>query len=97
MTFSGAVMRYRVMSYVVGVFLITVFVCIPFQSVEKVIGPIHGVLYLVYLVTVVELVIRARIGLWRFVGMVVAGWVPGLAFVVERSVSRHLASGVARR
>ena len=33
---SGALLRYRVMAYVVGVMLIVVFVSIPFQAVEQV-------------------------------------------------------------
>ena len=34
--------RYRLMAWVVGTMLIAVFVAIPFQSVEKVIGPRSG-------------------------------------------------------
>jgi integral membrane protein len=97
MTASGALLRYRVMSYVVGTFLIAVFICIPFQSVEEVIGPIHGFLYLLYLVTVLEVMIRMRVGLWTFIGMVCAGWCPGVAFVVERIVRRRLTPQVAGR
>jgi integral membrane protein len=83
--------RYRVMAWVVGTMLIAVFVAIPFQSVEKVIGPLHGVLYIVYLATVVNMLIVYRLGFWYFVGMVVAGWCPFVSFVVERLVSRRLA------
>jgi integral membrane protein len=91
---SDALWRYRIMSYVVGVMLILVFATIPFQSIDAVLGPIHGGLYLVYLATVVNLLFRYRIGLWSFVGMVVAGWCPFLAFVVERRVTRRLTSEV---
>jgi integral membrane protein len=59
--------------------------------VEKVIGPLHGVLYIVYLATVVNMLIVYRLGFWYFVGMVVAGWCPFVSFVVERLVSRRLA------
>ncbi len=53
---NGALLRYRIMAYIVGVMLIVVFVSIPFQSVEKVVGFVHGMLYLLYLVTVLDLV-----------------------------------------
>jgi integral membrane protein len=83
------------MAWVVGTMLIAVFVAIPFQSVEKVIGPIHGVLYILYLATVVNMLIVYRLGFWYFVGMVVAGWLPFLSFIVERLISRRLARTAA--
>ena len=92
---SGAAVRYRAMAYVVGVMLIVVFASIPFDSVERVVGPIHGALYIVYLATVLDLVRRARLGLWPTVAMVAGGWIPFLAFVVERWVSRRLQARLA--
>ncbi len=91
-TVSGALLRYRVMAYIVGVMLIVVFVSIPFQAVEKVVGFGHGMLYLLYLLTVLDLVRRARLGFWTLVAMVCGGWVPFLAFVVERWVTRRIAT-----
>jgi integral membrane protein len=78
------------MAYIVGVMLVLVFCAIPFSSVEQVVGPFHGVLYIVYLVTALHLVIRARLGLWTLLAMVTAGWVPFVAFVVERWVTRRV-------
>ena len=94
---SGALVRYRVMAYVVGVMLI-VLVCVgvPLQyaasepAVVKVVGPLHGFLYIVYLVAAFDLARRARLSLWQLVAMVAAGLVPGLAFVVERAVTRRV-------
>jgi integral membrane protein len=83
--------RYRIMAWIVGTMLIAVFVAIPFQGVEKVLGPVHGVLYILYLATVVNMLVAYRLGFWYFVGMVVAGWCPFVSFVVERLVSRRLA------
>lgn len=83
--------RYRIMAWVVGTMLIAVFAAIPFQSVEKVIGPIHGILYITYLATVVNMLVVYRLGFWYFVGMVVAGWCPFVSFVVERLITRRLA------
>ena len=88
---NGALLRYRIMAYIVGVGLIVVFISIPFDAVEKVVGFTHGMLYLVYLVTVLDLVRRARLRFWTFVAMVACGWVPFLAFVVERWMTRRIA------
>lgn len=87
--------RYRIMAWVVGTMLIVVFVAIPFQGVEKVIGPLHGVLYIVYLATVVNMLIVYRLGFWYFVGMVVAGWCPFVSFIVERLITRRLTAAQA--
>jgi integral membrane protein len=80
------------MAYVVGVMLIIVFASIPFSSVEAVVGPIHGVLYILYLLAAIDLVRQTRLGLWPLLAMVAGGWVPFLAFVVERWVTRRLAA-----
>lgn len=84
--------RYRLMAYVVGVMLILVFIgLIPaINSVDAVLGPIHGVLYIVYLATVVNLLFVYRIRFWWLVGMVVAGWCPFVSFIMERLVERRL-------
>ena len=88
MALSTALGRYRLMAYVVGVMLIVVFASIPFGSVEKVVGPVHGALYLIYLATVLHLWIERRLPLLTVGAMVAAGWVPFVAFAVERYVSR---------
>jgi integral membrane protein len=79
------------MAYVVGVLLLVVFASIPFGSVEKVVGPLHGALYVVYLATVVDVFIRFRLRLVELIAMVAGGWVPFLAFVVERWMRARLA------
>lgn len=90
LTLRDPLLRYRIMAWIVGVMLIAVFVTIPFPKVDAVLGPIHGVLYIVYLATVVNMLIAYRVGLWYFVGMVVAGWCPFVSFIVERMISRRL-------
>ncbi len=94
---SGALMRYRVMAYIVGVGLIlVVFVGIPLQfgahqkTFVDVVGTIHGYLYLLYLVSAADLARRARWKLGRIVAVVAAGFVPFLAFVVEHRVLRQM-------
>ena len=94
---SGALLRYRVLAWTVGVGLILlVVVGIPLQygagvdAVVAVIGPIHGVLYIVYLLFALDLARRARFSLLQMAAMVGAGFLPGLAFVAERSVTRRV-------
>ena len=94
---NGALIRYRVMAYVVGVGLvILVFVGVPLQyaanapEVVRVVGPIHGAFYIVYLLAAADLARRARFGLLQLVAMVAAGFVPLLAFVVEHQVMKRL-------
>jgi integral membrane protein len=96
---SGAILRYRVMAYTVGVgLMILVFVGVPLQyaahspGVVKVVGPIHGALYIVYLLAALDLARRARFGLLQLAAMVAAGFVPFVAFIVERQVVRRLAA-----
>jgi integral membrane protein len=93
----AALLRYRVMAYVVGVgLLILVLVGVPLQygadipGVAAVVGPIHGFLYIVYLATAFDLARRARLTLLQVAAMVGAGFLPFLAFVVERKMTRKV-------
>lgn len=99
---KAALVRYRVMAYVVGVgLLVLVLVGVPLQylagkaGVVQVVGPVHGFLYIAYLVTVADIARRFRLGLAQVVALVAAGFVPFLAFVVERWMTRRIA-GQAR-
>src|SRR5579884_4050040 len=90
----GALLRYRVMAYTVGVGLIVlVFIGIPlrygvgFVWVEKIVGALHGFLYIVYLVTALDLARRARFSLVQMLAMIGAGLLPFLAFFIERRVT----------
>jgi integral membrane protein len=96
---NGALRRYRFMAYTVGIgLIILVFVGIPLQygahstGVVKVVGPIHGALYIVYLLAALDLARRARFGLLQMAAMVAAGFVPFVAFIVERQVVRRLSA-----
>jgi integral membrane protein len=93
----GALTRYRVMAFVVGTALVVlVFVAIPIQywagksGVAEVVAPIHGYLYLVYLVAAADLARRAHWGLGRILLVVAAGFVPFLAFIVEHHVYQQM-------
>ena len=93
----SCLLRYRVMAYVVGVgLLVLVLVGVPLQyaagkpAVVHVVGPVHGFLYILYLATVVDLARRFRLSLGQLIALVAAGFVPFLAFVVERRTTRRL-------
>lgn len=94
---DGALRRYRIMAYTVGTgLLMLVFVGIPIQiwghskTVVAIVGPIHGYLYLVYLVTALDLARRARFSIGRLLVMISAGLVPFVAFIIERRIERSM-------
>jgi integral membrane protein len=100
----GALLRYRVMAYTVGVMLILlVFVGIPLQywgnndTVVGVVGPLHGVLYIVYLLAAADLFRRIRWPIFQLIWVILAGLVPFVAFIVERRVTRRVEEQFAER
>ncbi len=92
----GALLRYRIMAYIVGVGLI-VLTCIGLplkylagnDSVTSVVGFMHGMLYIVYVLLVFDLARRAHWRLLRTAGVVLAGTIPFLGFVAERWVTHR--------
>jgi integral membrane protein len=93
----GALIRYRVMAFIVGTALIVlVFVAIPLRywagkkGVALVVAPIHGYLYIIYLIAAADLARRARWKLGRILLVVAAGFVPFLAFIVEHRVNQQM-------
>jgi integral membrane protein len=90
-----AVLRYRVMAYLTGVVLIVLcFAGIPLQvaghpAVANDVGVVHGILYIVYLVTAWLLARRLGLRPGPTVVMLLAGTVPVMTFIVERWASRR--------
>ena len=91
---QGALTRYRIIAWIVGVVLIAlVVVGMPLKylgdndTVVAAIGPIHGFLYMVYLVTTFDLSRRAQWPLGRMLLVMLAGTIPFLSFWAERVVS----------
>jgi integral membrane protein len=89
--------RYRLLAYIVGVGLVTlVFVGVPLKywahspGVAKVVGTAHGFLYIVYLVTVLELGLRYRLKPLRMLALASAGFVPFVSFIAERSTTAYI-------
>jgi integral membrane protein len=100
-TLDGALARYRVMAAVVGCgLLVLVFVGMPLQfaarrpEVVAVVGPLHGFLYIVYLVAALDLARRARFSFAEMLAMVGAGLLPFLAFIIERRITRRVRTEV---
>lgn len=94
---EAAATRYRVMAYVVGIFLLVLCVGMYLEygppkdkTMVQIVGPIHGVLYMVYLAVAYDLYRRVEWPVSRMVAMVCAGLIPFLAFYVERRVLRDL-------
>lgn len=88
------------MAYIVGVGLILlVLVGVPLQygagipQVAEIVGPIHGVMYIVYLASAVDLARRGQLVTRQLAIIALAGFVPFLAFFVERRISRSILSG----
>jgi integral membrane protein len=91
------------MAYTVGVGLIVlVFVGMPLKyaagvdGVVAVVGPLHGVLYIVYLLAALDLARTRRLRILPVLAMVGAGLLPFLAFYVERRITRKVEQEMAQ-
>lgn len=94
---SGALQRYRVIANIVGVVLVVfILIAVPLNHLadrprlSHTISPIHGFLYLLYLGATVDLARRADWSVLRTLGVMLAGTVPFLSFVVERRTTQDL-------
>ena len=97
-------LRYRVVAYIVGTALvILVFVGIPLQvwahadTVEKVVGTLHGILYIIYVILSLELAFRYRFSPVRTVLSLAAGLVPIMTFVAEHKNETFVRAREAER
>jgi len=99
---------YRVMAYVTGVVLIVLCGFAIAQAftddaaIVNVIGTLHGLLYIVYLIVSYPLTRRLRLSAGPTVAVLLAGTIPVMTFVVERRISHRyiepaLAGGVTAR
>jgi integral membrane protein len=91
---TAALTRYRVVAYIVGVLLLLlVFVAMPMRyiggdpTLVKLIGPVHGFAYMVYLVVAFDLAVRAKWTFGRTALVLLAGTIPVMSFVAERKVT----------
>jgi integral membrane protein len=97
----AALLRYRVIAYVVGVGLIVlVLIGVPlrygadFPGVVAVVGPLHGFLYIVYLVCTADLALRVRQHPFKTLLVMAAGTIPFLSFVAERRITHEVRAGL---
>jgi len=97
---AGALLRYRVMAWVVGVLLaLLVCVAVPLKyfadepEMVHVLGVAHGYLYMALLLTIADLWRRRRFPLSAVLGVALAGTVPFLSFVAERAVTARVHDG----
>ena len=93
---SPSLRRYQIMSFIVG----TALLVLTWATIQdlvfhkgglaKVVSPIHGILYMVYLVTVADVAVRLKPSIGRIVAMVGSGFIPFLAFFVEHNTVKAL-------
>jgi integral membrane protein len=101
----GALLRFRVIAWIVGVFLLllTVGVVARYSDwlgfrtdvISRTVSPIHGFGYMLYLAAGVDLAFRVRWPVGRTLLVLLAGTVPFLSFVAERSVTREVTGRIA--
>lgn len=96
---SGPLLRFRIAAYVTGVGLLGLcFVMVlrygyDIPKPSAIYSPIHGVLYMIYLVVTIDLAIKARWAIKNTVLILLAGCVPFVSFLVERRVTRRVRAG----
>lgn len=92
---SGALTRFRVIAYVVGVVLLLLTAAVVLRygfghpQFSQMISPVHGFLYMLYVVAVFDLGRRVGWSLGRMVLVMLAGTVPLMSFYAERVVTRR--------
>ncbi|MEU0090435.1 DUF3817 domain-containing protein [Kribbella sp. NPDC006257] len=93
----GALTRYRVIAYIVGVMLLVLlFIAMPLKylgdnpAAMNVVGPLHGFLYMVYLLATFDLFRRVRWSFPRLLLVALAGTIPFLSFYAERKTTHEL-------
>jgi integral membrane protein len=96
----AALGRFKVMAIVVGLglLLLTLEVVLHYGFDNDSLAwwsPIHGVLYMLYLITTADLGMKDRWPLRRMVGVMLAGVVPFFSFFMERRVARQVTGGTA--
>lgn len=99
----NALLRYRIMAYVVGTLLVVLVVIgMPLKyiwgdgSVVTYVGIPHGWLYMVLLITAYDLGRRVKWSLKWFILIMLAGTIPFLSFVAERFATKNVRAVIAR-
>ncbi len=98
----NALIRYRIMAYLVGCLLV-VLVCVGLplkylgdkSTVVTFTAVPHGYLYMILLITAVDLGRRAKWTWKRLILIALAGTIPFLSFVAERSATKDVRAKLA--
>jgi integral membrane protein len=96
-----ALLRYRVMAWVTGTFLVvmTAWMVLGYglwdyaaskPALYSRLWMLHGFLYALYLITAVDLSFRLRYSLGRMLAVLVAGTIPFMSFVAEHFVTKDV-------
>ena len=100
---QGALIRYRIIAWIVGVVLIVLVVIgMPLKyladndAVVAGVGPAHGFVFMVYLVATFDLGRRVGWPLARMLLVMLAGTIPFLSFWAERKVSHSWIPNTSR-
>jgi integral membrane protein len=93
-------LAYRIAAYATGVMLLVLTASVVLHygfDDERLVwsGPVHGFLYIGYLVTTLLLGTQVRWRLTRMVLVALAGTIPLMSFVAERSVTREVRSALS--
>jgi integral membrane protein len=95
----GSLLRYRIMAYIVGIGLLALTVAVVLDwgygnaTPAAIIGPLHGFLYMVYMVLTVDLALKGRWSIKGTILVLLAGTIPFVSFVAEQIVTRRVRAG----
>ena len=104
---SGALLRYRIMAYLTGVFLLaaTIWAIVGYAFFNYGAGDKpntyammwtgHGWFYFIYLVTAVDLTFRMRWSVKATIGILLAGTIPLASFFAEHWVTKKVRAQLA--
>jgi len=99
---KSALLRYRVLAYLVGVMLLVlVFVAVPLHylrdspGLSQVVSPIHGFLFFVYVLVTFDLSRYTKWSLPRTLLIMISGTIPFMSFVMEHKVNAEVTAELA--
>ncbi|HEY5855962.1 MAG TPA: DUF3817 domain-containing protein [Aldersonia sp.] len=92
---ASALLRYRILAWVTGIWLLVLTVDLIVKygfgvHTPSWIAVVHGWVYFVYLLVTVDLAVKVRWPAPRTVGTLLAGTVPFMSFVVEHQRSKQV-------
>ncbi|GAA1264135.1 DUF3817 domain-containing protein [Sphaerisporangium rubeum] len=93
---ESALKPFRVLAYIVGCMLLALVAAMVVKygfgsaTLVALVGPVHGFVYAVYLLAALNLGLKARWSWPYILGVLLAGTVPFLSFVIERKVTQRV-------